>query len=145
MSMPGPLIALLTLLAAAPVQTLQAGRWDVTSKVIEFVAPGVPGFLARMVRGKSRAEHKRLSLGEGVESLLAPDPKARCRVDSQRITDGQYRQTLTCPQKDGGPLRIDRSGTFDATGFAGQATISGTTAKGMLRIVLTQRAARVGS
>lgn len=138
------LIASLLLIAAAPVQPLQAGRWDVTSKVVEFVAPGVPGFVARMIRGKSRAEHKRLTSGEGVESLLLPDPKARCRVDSQIIGGGRYAQTLACPQKKGGPLRIDRSGTFDANGFVGRATVSGTTPKGALRIVLDQRAVRVG-
>jgi hypothetical protein len=138
------LIAMPLLVAAAPVQPLQTGRWDVTSKVVEFVAPGVPGFVARMIRGKSRAEHKRLSSGEGLESLLLPDPKARCRVDSQMVRGGRYAQTLTCPQKNGGPLRIDRSGTFDASGFVGRATVIGTTPKGALRIVLDQRAARVG-
>lgn len=138
------LIFLLPLAAAAPVQPLEAGRWDVTSKVVEFVAPGVPGFVASMVRGKSRAEHKRLSAGEGMASLLAPDPKARCRVDNQTIASGRYAQTLTCPQKDGRPLRIDRLGSFDAGGFVGRATVSGMTAKGALRIVLDQRATRVG-
>lgn len=138
------LVALLPLAAAAPVQPLEAARWDVTSKVVEFVAPGVPGFVARMIRGKSRAEHKRLSPGEGVESLLLPDPKAHCRVDSQSVSDGRYAQTLTCPQKDGRPLRIDRSGTFNAGGFVGRATVSGMTPKGALRIVLDQRATRVG-
>jgi hypothetical protein len=138
------LIVMPLLVAAAPAQPLEPGRWDVTSKVVEFVAPGVPGFVARMIRGKSRAEHKQLSSGEGIASLLLPDPKARCRVDSQTVQEGRYAQVLSCPQKDGGWLRIDRSGTFDANGFVGRATVSGTTAKGTLRIVLDQRAIRAG-
>jgi len=139
------LAAALTLLpAAAEAQILQPGAWDVTSKVVDLTVPGVPGFLVRMARGKSKAEHKRLSAGQGVEALLAPDVKARCRVDSQRVAGGHYAQTLVCPQKKGEPMRIVRTGTYDATGFVGQANVAGTTSKGLLSIMLDQRAARVG-
>ena len=135
----------LTLLpTAAAAQAVQPGSWDVTSTVVELTVPGVPGFLQRMARGRSKAEHKRLVAGQGVEALLAPDPKARCHVDSQTVGGGRYAQALTCPQKKGEPLRIARAGTVDATGFAGTATVSGATPKGALRIVLAQRAARVG-
>ena len=79
-----------------------------------------------------------------MEALLAPDPKARCRVDSQRVADGRYAQALTCPQKKGEPMRIVRAGTYNAAGFVGRATVAGTTPKGPLSIVLDQRAARVG-
>lgn len=97
-----------------------------------------------MIRGRSKAERKRLAAGDGLAALLAPDPKARCRVDDQRVGDGRYSQTLTCPQSKGDPVHIARSGSYDAGGFAGQATVSGATPKGPLRIVLDQRAARVG-
>jgi len=136
--------ALVLLPAAAEAQSLQPGAWDVTSKVVDLTVPGVPGFLARMARGKSKAEHKRLAAGQSVEALLAPDPKARCRVDSQRVADGRYAQALTCPQKKGEPMHIMRAGTYDATGFVGRATVAGTTPKGQMNIVLDQRAARVG-
>lgn len=130
--------------AAADAQAVQPGAWDVTSKVVDLTVPGVPGFLVRMMRGKSKAEHKLLAAGQGVEALLAPDPKARCSVDSQRVTGGRCAQALTCPQKKGEPMHIVRAGTYDATGFVGRATVAGTTPKGSLNIVLEQRAARVG-
>ena len=98
--------------AAASSQVIQPGAWDVTSKVVDLTVPGMPGFIARMVRGKSRAEHKRVIAGQGVEALLAPDPKARCRVDGERIANGRYEQALTCPQKTGDPLHIPRAGTY---------------------------------
>lgn len=139
-----PIVALL-LVAAAPVPPLPPGRWDATSKIVEFTAPGVPGFVATLAHGKSRAEHKWLRAGEGVEALLLPEAKARCRVESQTVRDGRYAQTLSCPRKDGSPLRIGRSGTFDTAGFVERATVTGTTAKGAVRIVLDQRAARVVS
>lgn len=140
-----PLAAVLVLLpAAAAAQSVQPGTWDVTSTVVEFDVPGVPGFVQRMVRGKSKAERKRLTAGQGVEALLAPDPKANCRVDSQTVGGGRYAQALTCPQRKGEPLRIARAGTYDLNGFTGLATAAGTTPKGPLRIVLDQRAARVG-
>ena len=129
---------------AAAAQAVQPGAWDVTSTVSELSIPGVPGFLQRMARGRSKAEHKRLAAGEGVDALLAPDPKARCRVDSQVVADGRYAQALTCPQKKGDPVHIARAGTYDAAGFAGRATVTGTTPKGALRISLDQRASRVG-
>ena len=48
------------------------------------------------------------------------------------------------PQKGGEPMRIVRSGTYDASGFRGEARVTGSTRKGPMHIVLQQRAARVG-
>jgi hypothetical protein len=139
-------LLVLVMAAAAPsMPDLPPGRWDVESKVVEFAAPGVPSVFARMVRGRSKVEHKRLNLGASVETLLAPDPKARCRVESQRIADGRYAQELACPQKDGRSLQVSRSGTYGAFGFVGRAIVTGATGKGMLRIVLDQRAVRTGA
>ena len=128
---------------AAPL--VQAGSWNVTSKVIDLTIPGLPGFLARMARGKSKAERKQIAAGQGIKDLLAPDPKAKCRIESQSIADGRYDQVLACPQKDGEPMRITRSGSYNATGFTGQAIVNGTTPKGSLRIILDQRASRAGT
>lgn len=137
-------MTLLAVPALAAAQAVEPGRWDVTSTVVELAVPGVPGFLQRMARGRSSAEHKLLSAGQGVAALLAPDPKARCTVDSQRVADGRYAQALTCPQKGGEPVHIARSGTYDGTGFVGRATVARTTSKGSVRIVLDQRTARIG-
>lgn len=130
--------------AAADLPTIAAGRWDITSTVVELSLPGVPGFIVRMMRGKSKAERKRVASGLGIDALLVPDPKAQCRVDGQRIADGHYVQALTCPQKNGKPLAIARTGTYDRTGFVGRAIITGVTPKGSMRIVLDQRAAHTG-
>ena len=121
------------------------GAWDVVSRVVDITVPGVPGFLVRMACGRSKAEHKRVEQGQRVDALLAPDPKARCRIESQSVADGRYAQTLACPQKKGAPLLIMRSGSYDALGFAGQAIVTGTTPKGALRIILDQRASRIGA
>lgn len=128
----------------AKAQTLPAGAWDVTSTVVEFGVPGVPGFIRRIAKGRSEAEHKRLIAGEGVAALLAPDPKAHCRVADQHIAGGRYSQALICPQKRGEPLSIARSGTYDAIGFVGQATITGITPKGPINTVLDQKARQTG-
>lgn len=79
-----------------------------------------------------------------MEALIAPDPKARCQVEAQYVGDGKYNQALTCPQKRGETVRVTRAGTYDKTGFVGQATVTGTMSKGPMRILLNQRAARVG-
>ena len=135
--------ALALLPATAPAHAIRPGAWDVTSTVVEFSVPGVPGFLQRMARGKTKAENKRLAPRQGVEALLAPDPKANCRIDNQTVAEGRYTQTLTCPQKRGGPMQISRVGTYDATGFVGRATVTGAVQGGTLTIVLDQRALRV--
>ncbi|MEI5687018.1 MULTISPECIES: DUF3617 domain-containing protein [Sphingomonas] len=137
-------VALVLQPVAAAASAVQPGAWDVSSKVVDLTLPGVPGFLIRMARGKTKAERKQLAAGQGVEALLAPDPKAQCRIESQSVADGRYAQTLACPQKKGTPVRIVRTGSYDATGFAGQAIVTGTTPKGALRIILEQRASRVG-
>jgi hypothetical protein len=125
-------------------QAFAPGSWDVTSITVDMSVPGLPGFIARMMRGKSKTEHKRLSAGQGVEALIAPDPQAQCRVELQHVLDGKYYQALTCPQKNGEPVHVSRAGSYDRTGFVGQATITGATPKGSMRIVLNQRAVRVG-
>jgi hypothetical protein len=138
-------VALISLpsVAGAADQAFAPGKWDVTSTSVEVSIPGLPGFIERMMQGKSKAEHKRLSAGQGMEALIAPDPQARCHIDVQHVADGNYNQTLSCPQKRGEPVQVIRSGTYDRSGFVGRATVTGTTAKGPLRIVLNQRAARV--
>ena len=140
-------LVFLFLVAAAEPATAQAvapGAWDVTSTVRELSVPGVPGFLQRLARGKAKTEHKRLIADQGVEALLAPDAKARCRIESQSVANGRYAQALTCPQKTGEPMHVSRAGTYDAAGLSGRAIVTGTTAKGPLTIILDQRAVRVG-
>jgi len=139
-------VALIVLPSAALAddRAMAPGRWDVTSVTVDMAVPGMPGFVARMMRGRSKTEHKRLSAGQGTEALLAPDPKARCHVDTQRVADGRYEQALTCPQKRGEPVQVTRKGNYDTKGFTGQATVTGKTSKGPMRIVLNQRASRVG-
>lgn len=100
---------LLVMALPAGAQTVPAGAWDVTSTVVELDVPGVPGFIRRLARGRSKAEHKQLTAGQGLDALLAPDPKARCRILDQRITNGRYQQTLSCPQKHGEPLNVVRT------------------------------------
>lgn len=140
-----PALALVFLHGAAAAQAVPPGAWNVTSTIVELSVPGVPGFLQRLARGRAKAEHKHLVAGQGLEALLEPDPKAKCRVESQSIAAGRYAQALSCPQKRGEPLRIGRTGTYDGSGFAGRATVTGTTPGGALRIAFDQRAARVGS
>jgi hypothetical protein len=138
------MLMLVGLATTATAQVVQPGDWDITSKVVDLTVPGVPGFLLRMMKGKSKAERKHLSSGQGIETLLMPDPKARCRIDSQRVADGRYAQSLSCPQKKGDWIRISRMGTYDATGYTGRATVAGMTPKGALHIVLDQRATHIG-
>ena len=136
-------------LAMPPVATagplVQPGAWDVKSKLVDLTIPGAPSFLVRIALGKTKAERKKIAAGQGIEALLAPDPKAQCRIESQTVANGRYAQTLACPQKKGAPMRIVRVGSYDTTGFVGQAIVTGTTPKGALRIVLDQRASRAGA
>ena len=136
-------LALLSLPATVAAQSIQTGRWDVTSTAVDLVIPGAPGFLVRMMKGKSKSERKCISselATNGVAALLAPDPKAQCHIDAQQIAGGRYSQALTCPQKQGPPIRITRTGTYDASGFAGRLDMGGQTPKGAMRIILDQKA-----
>ncbi len=129
--------------ASGSAQTTPPVKWDVTSTVVDLAVPGAPKFLLRMAKGKSRAEHKCLPAGSTVAALLTPDPKAQCRIDSQQIADGRYVQALSCPQRRGEPMKINRFGTYDASGFTGRAEMTGQAAKGVMHVVLDQRATRV--
>ena len=141
---------LIILTAAAPsivaAQAIAPGKWDVTSTAVELNIPGAPGFLLRMMKGRSKTEHKCVAPEQakgGIAALLTPDPKARCRVDSVRVEGGQYAQVLSCPQKKGPPITISRSGSYDANGFTGHLQMAGSTPKGAMSIKLDQRAVHV--
>lgn len=139
-------LLLVVLPVAVSAQSIAPGRWDVTSTAVDLEIPGAPGFLLRMLKGRSKAEHKCLTPEEakiGVASLLVPDPKAQCHVDSIQIANGRYAQMLSCPQKKGDPLKVSRTGTYDASGFVGHAQMAGMTPKGAMRIKLDQRTAHV--
>ena len=74
-------------------QAIPAGRWDVVSKAVDLVIPGAPGFMLRMMKGRSKTERKCLSPAAaqaGVAALLAPDPKAKCRVESVQVAGGPF-------------------------------------------------------
>ena len=135
-------VLLLACSTAGLAQSSAPVRWDVTSTVVDLTIPGAPGFMLRMARGKSRAEKKCVPAGQSIAAVLAPDPKAKCRVDSQQVAGGRYSQVLSCPQRKGDPMRVTRSGTYNANGFAGRADMTGQTPKGPMRIALTQRAVR---
>jgi hypothetical protein len=141
---------LFLLLIAVPThvsaQAIPAGRWDVISTAVDLVIPGAPGFMLRMMKGRSKTEHKCLAPAaaqDGIAALLAPDPKAKCRVDSIQIGNGRYSQALSCPQKTGDPIRISRAGSYDAAGFTGRLKMAGQTPKGAMAITIDQTARHV--
>lgn len=116
------------------------------STAVDLVIPGAPGFMLRMMKGRSKTERKCLSPGaaqEGVASLLAPDPKAKCRVDTLQVGSGRYSQALTCPQKKGTPIQITRTGSYDASGFTGRLKMAGQTPKGAMSVTIDQTARHV--
>ena len=131
------------LAAATPVP---AGRYDVTFRVSDVGADGVPSFLLRMAKGRTRTERKCVPSGEGGPAvLIAPDAKAKCRVDRQTIANGRFEQQFTCPQKDGRTTTAVRNGAFTPTGYTASLVITGTTPKGKLRLTGEQTARYAGA
>lgn len=111
---------------------------------MQLDVPGVPAFIKRMARGHTTTERKCLLPGQTVAALPAPGPKALCRVDQVAIASGRYTQTLTCPQKQGRPMTVARSGKYYANGFNGRATVTSSTNKGPMNIILDQQASHSG-
>lgn len=139
---------LLLLSTAATAQAIQPGNWDVTSTAVDLDIPGAPHFLLRMLRGRSRVEHKCVAPDQaklGVAALLAPDPKAKCHVESLTASDGRFEQVLACPQKEGAPLRILRGGSYSAAGYSARMIMTGQSKKGAMRVVIDQKAAFTGA
>lgn len=144
--LPALALPFLMLPGVLPAQSVAPGRWAVKSTAVELDIPGAPKFLLRMAKGRSKTEEKCLTPDQakiGIAAVLAPDPKAQCRVDSLQVAGGRYAQMLSCPQKKGPPLKIAREGTYQAGGFSGQAQMQGVTPKGAMRIRLDQRATHV--
>ena len=141
-----PIMLLAAVPTVAAAQALTPGKWDVTSTAVDLDIPGAPKFMLRMMKGRSKTEHKCVAPEQaklGIAALLTPDPKAKCRVDSVQIGEGRYAQLLSCPQKNAAPIKISRIGRYDAGGFSGQLLMSGATPKGAMRIKLDQRALHV--
>lgn len=127
-------------------QAIPSGRWDVVSTATDLMIPGAPGFVLRMIKGRSKTEHKCVSPAAaqtGIAALLVPDAKAKCTVDSLQIGGGHYSQTLSCPQKQGDPIRVSRSGSYDTAGFTGGLKMAGQTPKGAMSITIEQKARHV--
>lgn len=138
--------ALLLSSGVANAQAIQPGRWDVVSTAVDLVIPGAPGFMLRMMKGRSKTERKCISptaAQGGIAALLVPDAKAKCRVDTVQIGGGRYTQTLSCPQKQGEPLLVSRAGSYDADGFTGRLKMNGQTPKGAMAITIDQTARHV--
>lgn len=122
------LFSLILLPAAASAQVIQPGQWEVQSTAVDLSIPGAPAFLLRMAKGKSRTERKCVSPEQarrGMAALLVPDPKSKCRVDGEQVAGGRYAQTLTCPQRDGRPMQVTRTGSHDVASFAGRLVMAG--------------------
>ncbi|TVV74760.1 DUF3617 domain-containing protein [Sphingomonas solaris] len=144
-SFPPFLLLLPVLPVPAAAQSLLPGNWDVTSKSVELVVPGAPGFLLRMMRGKSKTEHKCLPVAEarnGVATLLAPKPEAKCTIERSVIAGGHIDHVMACPQKKGPPLHVSSVGSYATTTFNVRTTMTGQTDKGPLRIVADPAAVR---
>ncbi|MBJ6121665.1 DUF3617 domain-containing protein [Sphingomonas mollis] len=143
-----PLFALLSLPLSASAQSLQSGNWDLTSTAVDLVVPGAPGFLLRMMRGKSKTEHRCLPPEQsraGVAALFVPNAEAKCTVERAVIADGRIDHAMSCPQKKGPPMHVVRAGTYNAAGFTARMTMTGQTEKGAMRIVADQVATRTGA
>ena len=85
-------------------QSIQPGKWDVTSTAVDLVVPGAPAFLLRMMKGKSKTERKCLdqsAANTGVAALLVPDPKAQCRVESLQVGAGRLCAVADLPAEIG--------------------------------------------
>ena len=133
--------------AVATPQSLPAGSWAIKSTAVDLVIPGAPGFVLRMMRGKSRTERRCIAPDQaqaGVATLFVPKPEAKCTVEHARFADGRIDHAMSCPQKKGPPMRIVRAGSYGATGFTARMTMTGETDKGAMRIVADQVAARTG-
>lgn len=138
-------LALLASPGLAEAPSIQPGNWDVTSTAVDLMLPGTPGLLLRMMRGKSKVDHKCIAPDQartGLAAIVAPDPKAKCRVESLTVTGNRFDQVMACPNKDGGTLRIARSGSFTVDGFTARMTMTGQSPKGAMRVVVDQVAKR---
>lgn len=141
-----PALLLLVLLPTAlSAQSVSPGNWDLKSTAVELVIPGTPGFMLKMMKGRSKTEHKCLlpdHARAGPGALFTPDPKAKCTVERSQIAGGHIDQVMMCPQKKGPPVRATRTGTYSATGVTARLTMAGETPKGPMRVIIDQTASR---
>ena len=143
------IVILLAVALAAPAsaQAVQPGAWVVRSTAVDLTIPGAPGFILRMMKGKSKSENKCLLPAQaqaGVAALFAPKPEAKCTVERAIFANGRVEHLMSCPQKKGAPVHVARVGTYTATGFTARMTVTGQTPKGDMRIVADQVATRTG-
>ena len=127
--------------SALTAQAVSPGNWDVKSTAVELVVPGTPGFMLRMMKGRSKTDYKCLvpeQARTGAAALFSPDPKAKCIIERSSVAGGHVDQVMMCPQKKGDPVRVTRTGTYNGTSFTARLIMSGQTPKGPSRIVVDQ-------
>jgi hypothetical protein len=129
-------------------QAVTPGNWDVKSTAVDLTIPGTPGFMLRMMKGRSKTEHKCLLPEQarlGAAGLFVPDPKAKCSVERSQVSAGHIDQVMMCPQKKGEPMRVVRSGTYGSAVFTARMTMTGQTPKGPMRVVIDQAGTRTAA
>ncbi len=142
------LATLLLIPAPLGAQAVAPGGWTAKTTVRELDVPGLPKFLVRRARGKSRSEAKCIAPAQastGIAQLLTPAPKAKCTVERQQVANGRFEQVMLCPQKKGSPMRVERAGAYSAAGIVGTVTMSGQTPKGPMKALADQTITRTGA
>lgn len=143
-----PVLLLAFLPTSLAAQSVSPGNWDVKSTAVELVIPGTSGFMLKMMKGRSKTEHKCLLPDQaraGPGALFVPDPKSKCAVERSQIAGGHIDQIMMCPQKKGPPIRATRTGTYSTAGFTARLTMAGETPKGPMRVVIDQTASHTGA
>ncbi|MFA6114343.1 MAG: DUF3617 family protein [Sphingomonas sp.] len=143
-----PLLLFALLPTALSAQAVSPGNWDVKSTAVELVVPGTPGFMLRMMKGRSKTDHKCVAPEQaraGAAALFSPDPKAKCSVERSSVAGGRVDQVMMCPQKKGDPVRVTRTGTYNGASFTARLIMSGQTPKGPSRVVVDQVGTHTGA
>ncbi len=142
------LLAIAIAFAAQPGATVtppvQAGAWDVRSKVVDLAIPGVPAsssYGAGQEQGGAQAGRG----GAGYRGAARTRPQGAVPDREPDRRRWSLRADAGLSAEEGHADAHRPLGSYSATGFVGQAIVTGTTPKGALRIVLDQQASRVGA
>ena len=116
------LVAIAAVPALAAPPSVQPGRWESTTQIVEIEAPGLPPQAAQMMKGRSMKFNYCVTpedAADGPKKMLEQSQKSNgeCKMLKYEISGNRMDAEMQCSSKDMGTSRITMLGEFSETAY----------------------------
>ena len=116
------LVVMATVPALAAPPSVQPGRWESTTRIVDMVAPGLPPQALQMMKGRPITVSYCVTpedAAQGPQKMLEQSQKNNgdCKMLKHEISGNRMNAEMQCSSKDMGNSRITMQGEFAETAY----------------------------